>query len=217
MGRGRSRRKRELQPGPFGLTLEDTPKPFTARAVFGDEAPFELEVGSGKGGFLLAESERRPDVRFLGVERAHKYWIYAADRLRRHARSNARVILAEAEVFVREFLEDDSLAAVHIYFPDPWPKKRHHRRRLLKPDLVTSLAAKMRVGARLQVATDHSAYFAVIRNAIELSGLAVVPFTAPSAAADGETAGTSFERKYRREGRTVFSIAAERKGRYRYS
>ncbi|HXV63897.1 MAG TPA: hypothetical protein VEK15_24565 [Vicinamibacteria bacterium] len=205
-----------MQPGPFGLTLEDTPKPFTARAVFGDEAPLELEVGSGKGGFLLAESERRPDVRFLGVERARKYWIYTADRLRRHARSNARVILAEAEDFV-QFLEDDSLAAVHIYFPDPWPKKRHHKRRLLKPDLLSSLAAKMRVGARLQVATDHSEYFAVIRNAIELSGLAVVPFTAPSAAADGETAGTSFERKYRRQGRTVFAIAAQRRGRDRYS
>lgn len=197
-----------MDPGRFGLTVETADRPLTARSLFGNDGPLELEIGCGKGTFLLAEAERRPDVNFVGVEYARKYWSYAADRLRRAGRENARVMLAEAASFVRDYFEEGGLSAVHIYFPDPWPKKRHHKRRLVTKELVALLAAKLAPGGRLQIATDHEDYFSQIRASVEASPLAETPFGAAATAAAGESVGTNFERKYRREGRRVFTIAA---------
>jgi tRNA (guanine-N7-)-methyltransferase len=197
-------------PGEHGLTHETIPRPATGKALFGDDRPLELEIGSGKGTFLLAESGARPEANFLGIEYARRYWIFAADRLRRAGRPNARVVLCEASSFVRDFLESESLAAIHVYFPDPWPKTRHRRRRLLQPQFLADLASKMKPGARLSIATDHREYFAQIVAAVKRSPLVAVDFTATHAALDDEVVGSNFERKYRREGRDIYGIAAEK-------
>ncbi len=202
--------RRPREPGKYGLTPEMAPKPATSETLFGNDRPLELEVGSGKGTFLVAESKRRPEVNFLGIEYARRYWIFAADRLRRNECTNARVVLGEAETFIRDFLSDESLAAAHIYFPDPWPKTRHHKRRLVKLPLVELVATKMKPGARLQIATDHQEYFDQIREVVASSSLIPALFD-PTAAAEaeaGELVGTNFERKYRKEGRALFTLAA---------
>jgi tRNA (guanine-N7-)-methyltransferase len=188
------------------------PKPATSATLFGNDRPLELEIGSGKGTFLLAESGARPETNFLGIEYARRYWIFAADRLRRAGRTNARVILAEAGSFVREFLENESLAAVHLYFPDPWPKTRHRRRRLVQPALLEELASKMKAGARLSLATDHRDYFEQMAVFVRGSSLVEVDFTPPSAALESEVVGSNFERKYRREGRDIYTLSAEKRG-----
>jgi tRNA (guanine-N7-)-methyltransferase len=206
VGRGRARRPRE--PGNYGLTPEMVPKPATSETLFGNDRPLELEVGSGKGTFLVTESKRRPEVNLLGIEYARRYWIFAADRLRRNECTNARVVHGEAETFIRDFLADESLAAAHIYFPDPWPKTRHHRRRLVKLPLIELVASKMQHGARLQIATDHSEYFDQIRQVVASSSLTPALFDPTAAAESGELVGTNFERKYRKEGRTLFTLAA---------
>jgi tRNA (guanine-N7-)-methyltransferase len=212
MGRGSSvRRKRELEPGPFGQHLEELSKPITGLALFGESAPLELEIGSGKGTFLVGESKRRPETLFLGVEYARRYWLYAADRLRRNDCINARVVLADATELVRDYFEDASLAGVHVYFPDPWPKKRHHKRRLIQEDFVALLARKMSPGARLQIATDHAEYFGQIHGVLERSALDIVAFDPTAAAHEEEAVGSNFERKYRRQGRTLHTIAARKK------
>jgi len=207
---GRGGGRRERIPGEHGLIAETVPRPSSSRTLFGNDRPFELEIGSGKGTFLLAESEARPEVNFLGVEYARRYWIFAADRLRRAGRTNARVVLAEASTFVRDFIEPRSLSAIHIYFPDPWPKTRHHRRRLLQPAFVEELASKLKPGARLSIATDHREYFDQIALAVESSPLVPSDFTATRAALESELVGSNFERKYRREGRAIFILAAEK-------
>jgi tRNA (guanine-N7-)-methyltransferase len=186
------------------------PRPATGAALFGNDRPLELEIGSGKGTFLLAESGARPDVNFIGLEYALRYWIFAADRLRRAERTNARVVLAEAASFLREFLPDESLSAVHAYFPDPWPKTRHQRRRLLNVSFLRLLATRMKPGARLSIATDHREYFDKIAAAVREAGLQEVDFQRTSAALDAESVGTNFERKYRREGRNIFMMAARK-------
>ncbi len=202
--------RRQRLPGDHGLTPETIPRPATGKALFGNDRPLELEIGSGKGTFLLAESGARPDVNFLGMEYARRYWIFAADRLRRAGRENARVVMAEASSFVRDFLGSESLAGIHVYFPDPWPKTRHRRRRLLQPEFLAALASKMKPGARISIATDHREYFAQIVAAVERSPLVAVDFTATRAARENEVVGSNFERKYRREGRDIFRIAAEK-------
>lgn len=211
MGRGSSlRRKKALDPGCFGVSLEELEHPVTSRSLFGMDRPLELEIGTGKGTFLVNEALRRPEICFLGVEHARRYWLYAADRLRRNECANARVVLADARELVESYLEEASLSAVHVYFPDPWPKKRHHKRRLLQPDFVSILARKMRPSARLQVATDHGGYFEQIREVLEASPLTVVPFDPASSAEAEELVGSNFERKYRLQGRQLFTLAAER-------
>jgi tRNA (guanine-N7-)-methyltransferase len=207
---GRGGVRRERIPGEHGLIAETVPKPCTSIALFGNDRPLELEIGSGKGTFLLAESGARPEVNFLGIEYARRYWVFAADRLRRAGRGNARVVLAEASGFVRDFIEKESLAAIHVYFPDPWPKTRHHRRRLLQPAFVEELASKMKSGARLSIASDHREYFVAIVASVKRSPLVEVDFERTSTALESEVVGSNFERKYRREGRDIFMLAAEK-------
>ena len=89
MGRSHVRTRRDADPAGYGFALDELERPLDPRGLFGGEArqaPVEVEIGSGKGSFLVAESELRPDTLFLGVERARRYWLYAADRLRRRER-----------------------------------------------------------------------------------------------------------------------------------
>ena len=99
---------------------------------------------------------------------------------------------------------------LHVYFPDPWPKARHHKRRLIQPSFVPVVARILKPGGRWQVVTDHKGYWEeniepTIRNA---AGFTVVDYNRPGSANDGEFVGTNFERKYAREGRPFYAIAA---------
>lgn len=200
--------KRKLIVAPIGLQVEELPKPTTGNLLFGNEHPVELEIGSGKGTFLTDQSKGRPDVNFLGLERARKYWMYAADRLRRNGCSNARMILADAAVFLTEILADASLSAIHIYFPDPWPKKRHHKRRLIQGPFLEQAERVLEPGGRFQVVTDYENYYQQIEHAVRASRLIETDYCTPGSAGEGEIVGTNFERKYRREGRPFYAIAA---------
>jgi tRNA (guanine-N7-)-methyltransferase len=206
------RRRRARSAGEHGLTLSAAPRPSGSLSLFGNDRPLELEIGSGKGTFLLAESVARPDVNFLGIEYARRYWIFAADRLRRAGRANARVVLAEASAFVRDFLETASLDAVHIYFPDPWPKTRHRRRRLIQPAFLELLVPKLKPGARLAIATDHLDYFQQIAECVTRSPLVEVDFIGTRGALEREAVGSNFERKYLKEGRSIYKLAAAKPG-----
>jgi tRNA (guanine-N7-)-methyltransferase len=194
---------------PVGLEVRTLPKPVTGLAIFGNTRPLELEIGTGKGTFLAEESHRRGDVNFIGLERAHRYWRHASDRLRRRECWNARVVLVDASYFLAEFIPEETIHAVHVHFPDPWPKKRHHKRRLIQPRFVTQIERVLTSGGRLQVVTDHDDYFAHIEGAIRASSLALSEYV-PPASADGEglLAGSNFERKYHRLGKTFYAIAA---------
>ncbi len=210
MARGAVRRGPALVLEGFGLTPEELTRPVTSASLFGNDAPLELEVGSGKATLLVTESKARPGVNFLGIEHTRRYWRHAADRLRRNGCENARVVLADATTLIRDHLEDDSLSAVHVYFPDPWPKSGHRKRRFVQPDHIELLARKMCSGARLQIVTDHAGYFRQIDKVVRNSSLTVVYFDAPAAAASQEMVGSNFERKYRRQGRVFHAVASER-------
>ena len=88
--------------------------------IFGNEHPVELEIGAGKGTFLLGIAEAMPERNFVGIEYAKAYAEVAGDRLRRHQTANARMVHAEASWWIRCHVPDESLAGVHVYFPDPW-------------------------------------------------------------------------------------------------
>jgi tRNA (guanine-N7-)-methyltransferase len=198
----------ELIVEPIGLDVEKLPKPLNWAEVFGSVGPVELEIGMGKGTFLTEQSAARPEVNFFGIEWARWYWRYASDRLRRNQCLNVRTVRAEAGFFLAEFVPDSSLSVLHVYFPDPWPKARHHKRRLVQEPFLKQAERALRPGARLQIVTDHKEYFDQIEAVVKGSKLTVIDYNRPGSANEGEFVGTNFERKYRREGRPFYAIAA---------
>ncbi len=199
---------RSLVVEPVGLDVDALPKPLDWQLLFGNDYPVELEIGMGKGTFLTEQAKARPQVNFFGIEWARWFWRYASDRLRRNGCLNARTVRAEAAYFLTEFITDSSLSVLHIYFPDPWPKKRHHRRRLIQEPFLKQAHRVLIPGGRLQIVTDHLEYFEQIESVVKASRLRVIEYNRPGSAAEGEFVGTNFERKYRREGRPFYALAA---------
>jgi tRNA (guanine-N7-)-methyltransferase len=181
--------------------------------IFGRQNPVHLEIGSGKGTFLVHQAKAEPEIDFLGIEWARKYYRYAADRLGRWGLRNVRITRADAVTFLNDHVPPRSIDCLHIYFPDPWPKKRHHKRRLLQRANMDLLIGRLRVGGGMRIATDHAGYFAQIEEVAAScrDQLEPIAFTRPAGAEEGELTGTNFERKYIRDQRTINTLALRRK------
>jgi len=169
----------------------------------GSDRPLELEIGSGKGTFLVNQARATPQVNYIGIEWAKQFWRFAADRCRRHSLENVRVVRTEAAAFVRQYVPDACLRQVHIYFPDPWPKARQQKRRMVQAPFLRELHRVLEPHGLIRIATDHAGYFAWMKDhATQVAELfEELPFESPDSAGEGELVGTNFERKYRREGR----------------
>jgi len=189
------------------LDPPDPPVPLDLRVVFGNDNPVELEVGVGKGRFVLLAAAARPGINFLGLEYARRYYTRAVERVGKRGLTNVRLVLGEASAFVAARLADGSLAGCHVYFPDPWPKKRHHKRRFLRPDNLDQLARVLQAGALLRVVTDHPGYAEAIREVLagrpDFAEAAADPalWELPGMGDYTRLGITNFEIKYRREGR----------------
>jgi len=141
------------------LSFDDLPQPWRGETLFGRRAALEVEVGSGKGLFLRTAAAAHPEVDFLGVEIARRYARFAAAGLAKRGLRNAKVLCGDALRLFGELLPDGSLAAVHIYFPDPWWKKRHKKRRVMRESFVRDVERVLRSGGLLHFWTDVEEYF----------------------------------------------------------
>jgi tRNA (guanine-N7-)-methyltransferase len=172
--------------------------------VFGREGRVEVEIGIGKGRFLLASAAARPDVLHFGVEWSNEYLRLVETRAERAKLDNVRFARADAADLVRRAFPDRSVSAYYVFYPDPWPKKRHHKRRFLQPANVDALARTLVPSGWLHVATDHDEYWTVIEPLLDAhAAFAREPsfggseFPLP---VDGPL--TNFEAKYEVEGRS---------------
>jgi tRNA (guanine-N7-)-methyltransferase len=187
------------------------PLPFDWEQVFGNSNPVELEVGSGKGLFLVTAAAANPGRNFVGVEIVPKYALYMTDRVARRQLANARTAACDGKKVLQHYVRPGSLAAAHVYFPDPWWKTRHKKRLLFTPDFAAGLATALQVGGALHFASDVRDYFDMVT-----AMLAAQPLFRPlSPPADNTPQHdmdylTNFERKWRKEGRLIHRSRHER-------
>jgi len=178
------------------------------RALFAPALPdpraLVVEIGFGRGEFLMDLAAREPDTAFLGIEVSWKRVHKMARRLARTELVNVRLLQGPAEPVVRDLLPDASVDAFWINFPDPWPKRRHHRRRLVQPELVRVLCRCLAPGGALEVATDHPEYATWI-HLVLASEPGLCNLCAPRACLP-EVPGrmhTAYEEEWRAEGRPL--------------
>lgn len=156
----------------------------------------ELEIGFGHGSFLYERAAARPDVKLFGLEIKKKWSYLVAERCRRRGLANVVAWGADArEVLPR--VPAASVARVFMHFPDPWWKKRHHKRRLFQPELCEALARTLTPGGTVYVVTDVVPVFREIVENMEAAGFRTEPWERD----DTDPACSSYERKYRQQGR----------------
>lgn len=191
------------------------PQPIDWPALFGNANPVEIEVGTGKGLFLLHSAVARPDTNFFGIEIVRKYQLYAATRYAIRKLPNVKTACADAKEVLRGHVSPASVAAVHVYFPDPWWKKRHRKRRVFTPEFAADAAHAIRPGGRLLIASDVAEYFEVMSAIVRaMPAFRELPQEAHLAAPQTEMGyATNFERKARAAGtpigRGVYERTAE--------
>lgn len=142
-----------------GRLLPGEGDPLVLDEIFDRAAPRVLEIGFGDGEALVAMARRRPDVDFLGLE-VHEPGVgHLLLRLEAEGLGNVRLICHDAAEVIERRLPDAAFAAINIFFPDPWPKKRHHGHRLFNTAFIDALHRTLLPGGRVHVATDHLPYF----------------------------------------------------------
>ena len=185
------------------ISLTEITPPIDWCALFGNENPVEIEIGCGRGRFLLEASRQHPEINYVGVERALKYVQQAKERLLKENATGVCLIRSDAAYLVDRYIGEGTVDAYHVYFPDPWPKKRHRKRRLFRSEvwlggLIRTLNSSR---GRIHVATDYAEYFDEIHDCLtHTSPLVYLP---PDSLETGHIP-TSFEIKYRAEGRKIY-------------
>lgn len=173
--------------------------------------PVEIEVGMGKGLFLLTQAVTRPEVNFLGIEVVRKYQLYAATRYAIRKLPNAKTTCADAKVVLRDFVATGSVAAVHVLFPDPWWKARHKKRRVFTTEFAADAARVIATGGRFHIASDVEEYFGVMTAMVnEMPAFRLLSSETNRDSVEVAGFQTNFERKARLEGTPVGRAVYER-------
>jgi tRNA (guanine-N7-)-methyltransferase len=176
----------ELVPGQLSV-------PVRWARVFGRTAPVVVEIGCGGGRFIISQAEAHPDRDFIAVERAHEYFKLLKQRAAKRRLANLRILRTDGGDLVSSCFADRSVTAYHVYFPDPWPKKRHHKRRLFTDSFCAQLRRTLVPGGTLFFATDHGDYYAEVLPRLR-AALEVVEHPGPWE--DAPQGRTNYEIKY---------------------
>ncbi len=183
------------------ITVSDPCKPLEIDL----RRPLEIEVGCGKGKFLTARAAANPDCDFLGIERMLERVRLFAGKCRRGNIANAKILRLEALYTFHYLLPAHHARRVYVFFPDPWPKKKHHSHRLFGPLFLNALWKRLEIGGRLEFATDHAEYFGTVEEcfAADARFRRVEPMARPP------EVWTEFETMFRAQGLPVYSAAWE--------
>lgn len=185
------------------IPVESITSPLPLERWFESDTPLELEIGCGNGRFLAARAGKNPDVGYLGIERMLPRVKKLNRKAVNHNLQNIRVLRLEAFYTFYYLLPRHRLRAVYVFFPDPWPKKHHHPNRLLKPEFLDALWARIEIGGEIQIATDDAPYYQFIRQTFD----ADKRFEAIAPMERTEDEQTDFEMLFRGKGCAVHACA----------
>ena len=169
--------------------------------LFGNSNPVILEIGSGKGRFLIGTATERPDLNLIGIEKSLHYHRVIRDRVLKRNLQNVRLINHDAFLVLRDMVPDASLAEIHIYFPDPWPRKKEQKRRIIRPEVLEQFRRTLVDGGWGIYVTDHREYYEVAAPLIEQHFRAERRIPGPE-----DPPRTNYEAKYRAEGREIYEV-----------
>lgn len=190
----------------YGIPYEAAP--VSGTRLFGRDAPLVLEIGSGMGETTCEIAAAHPEMDFIAVE-VHGPGVGSLlNRVARAGLGNLRVVRHDAVEVLSHMIAEETLAAIHIFFPDPWPKKRHHKRRLVQPAFAALAARRLRPGGTLHAATDWPDYAAHMR-----AVLLAEPLLEPAARGLVERPATKFEARGRRLGHPISDLYFRRRGK----
>lgn len=170
-------------------------------SLFGNAHPVILEIGSGKGRFLISSAAEQPDRNFVGIEKSLHYHRVIRDRVARRGLANVRLINHDAFPVMQKMIPDASIAELHIYFPDPWPRKREQKRRIIRPEALAEMRRVLVGGGSGIYVTDHRQYFDVAAPLIAQYFRFETRIPGPS-----DPPRTNYEAKYRAEGRSIYEV-----------
>ncbi|HEY8180770.1 MAG TPA: tRNA (guanosine(46)-N7)-methyltransferase TrmB [Thermoanaerobaculia bacterium] len=169
--------------------------------VFGNRNRVVVEIGSGKGRFLIASAMEQPDVNFVGIEKSLHYYRVIRERVEKRGLRNVRVINHDAFLVLQKMFSDNSVSEIHIYFPDPWPRKREQKRRIIRPEALAEMRRVLVDGGSGIYVTDHREYFEAANPLIAQFFRTETRIPAPD-----DPPRTNYEAKYRAQGREIFEV-----------
>ncbi len=179
--------------------------------IFGNANPVEVEIGCGKAKFLIARAVEYPQINFLGIDFIWKWMKFAVERTEKRALANIKFLRADARDVVEHGLAPDSVSIFHIYFPDPWPKRRHRKRRLVTAEFLRALHGRLGVVGLIEMATDDDDYYLQMQKAAVQSG---IPWRNVRSVTKDRlfpaSVKTNYEIKYEAAGRTLHYLELEK-------
>ena len=172
----------------------------------------EVEIGCGKGRLLVAEAEERPQVNFLGLDRAGRWMKVGIRRSEKRNLANLIFVKTEARFFLALCIPFSSVSVFHLYFPDPWPKRRHNKRRLVTAELLELMYARLIPGGLIEIATDDVDYFAHMKQIAAKSPIQWQRIREGLNQRLLAAAKTNYERKYEAQGRHLYYLELQKQG-----
>jgi len=179
--------------------------------IFGNDHPVEVEIGPGKGAFLLAHAQHTPERNFFAVEICKRRAFRLAYLIDRDGPSNIRAIHADMRCLIQTPLWPGGVSVYHLYFPDPWWKRRHHERRLFHADFAAALAQTLLPGGKILFASDVQEYFVkIVQQFSTVPELRQFPWERDHVNKRGKPILTDFERKFRELGQPIYYAGFEK-------
>ncbi len=166
--------------------------------ILNSSNPIEIEVGFGTGKFLIPYAEKHVNTNILGLEITRKMVDHVANQVMDQKLSNVFIVHCDARFFIKENIPEKSIDRIHVYFPDPWVKKRHIKRRVINQDFLGIAHRILKENGKLNLFTDHKDYFDYFLEQKELFGKFANDVD------PGDYTPTSYETKWVRQGRTIY-------------
>jgi len=196
----------------YEIKIRESEEAFDWNQLFGNSRPVEIEIGCGRGMFIIKRALENPEINFLGIEKSARFFRMFTERVVKSGAHNIRIMRTEAAYLMKKFVPVNSVKAVHVYFPDPWPKKRHRKRRLVNGSFFETVTRILLPDGRLFFATDFQDYFdEIVTIAPSCHGLKSASNEELSQQdVDPDTAATAYERKYLMQGRVIYRAVYEK-------